>query len=74
MEKIFYDILSNILEIEVNENTNVAFDNNSEWNSIAHIDIIMSLEEEFNIKFSKDDILKLKDQASLLENIKTRIK
>ncbi|EAJ3027547.1 acyl carrier protein, partial [Campylobacter coli] len=53
MEKQFYEILKNILEIEVNEHTNLSMNNCPEWNSLAHIDIIMSLEEEFEIKFDK---------------------
>ncbi|MEE6586249.1 acyl carrier protein, partial [Campylobacter coli] len=39
------------------------------WTSLAHIDIIMSLEEEFEIKFNKEDLSLLKSQNALLEKI-----
>lgn len=70
MEKQFYEILKNILEIEVNEHTNLSMNNCSEWNSLAHIDIIMSLEEEFEIKFDKEKLTELNSQNMLLKEIK----
>ncbi|EAI3898566.1 acyl carrier protein [Campylobacter coli] len=70
MEKQFYEILKNILEIEVNEHTNLSMDNCSKWNSLIHIDIIMSLEEEFEIKFNKEKLTKLNSQDILLKEIK----
>ncbi|MBZ7963737.1 acyl carrier protein [Campylobacter sp. 2457A] len=39
------------------------------WNSLAHIDIIMSLEEEFDIKFDKEKLTKLNSQKILLDEI-----
>ncbi|EDO6900961.1 acyl carrier protein, partial [Campylobacter coli] len=66
----FYEILKNILEIEVNEHTNLSMNNCPEWNSLAHIDIIMSLEEEFEIKFDKEKLTELNSQNMLLKEIK----
>ncbi|EAJ8916783.1 TPA: acyl carrier protein [Campylobacter jejuni] len=70
MEKQFYEILKNILEIEVNKHTNLSMNNCPEWNSLAHIDIIMSLEEEFEIKFDKEKLTELNSQNMLLKEIK----
>ncbi|EGA8624430.1 acyl carrier protein [Campylobacter jejuni] len=70
MEKQFYEILKNILKIEVNEHTNLSMNNCPEWNSLAHIDIIMSLEEEFEIKFDKEKLTELNSQNMLLKEIK----
>ncbi|HDZ4931784.1 TPA: acyl carrier protein [Campylobacter jejuni] len=71
MEKQFYEILENILETKVDENTNLSMENCKNWTSLTHIDIIMSLEEEFEIKFSKEDLNLLKSQNALLEKIQT---
>ncbi|ECP7274808.1 acyl carrier protein [Campylobacter jejuni] len=73
MEKQFYEILENILEIKVDENTNLSMENCKNWTSLAHIDIIMSLEEEFEIKFSKDELSRLKSQNELLKAIKEKL-
>ncbi|HEA8088589.1 TPA: acyl carrier protein [Campylobacter coli] len=67
----FYEILENILETKVNENTNINMENCKNWTSLTHIDIIMSLEEEFDIKFNKEDLSNLKSQQALLEKIQT---
>ncbi|EPO9334971.1 acyl carrier protein [Campylobacter jejuni] len=71
MEKQFYEILENILETKVDENTNLSMENCKNWTSLTHIDIIMSLEEEFEIKFNKEDLSLLKSQSTLLEKIQT---
>lgn len=71
MEKQFYEILENILETKVDENTNLSMENCKNWTSLVHIDIIMSLEEEFEIKFNKEDLSLLKSQSTLLEKIQT---
>lgn len=70
MEKRFYEILSSILECEVSENSNLSMKNCPNWTSLAHIDIILSLEEEFGIKFSAKDLEILTSQNALLHKIK----
>ncbi|MCV3402594.1 acyl carrier protein [Campylobacter sp. IFREMER_LSEM_CL2090] len=74
MENKFYEILENILEVKVDENSNLSIQNCKNWTSLNHIDIIMSLEEEFEIKFSKDELSQLKSQNELLQAIKSKVK
>ncbi|MCR6594776.1 acyl carrier protein [Campylobacter insulaenigrae] len=73
MEEKFYDILENILELKVDENSNLSMENSKNWTSLAHIDIIMSLEEEFDIKFNKEEMINLKSQNDLLKAIKDKL-
>ncbi|EAH4570902.1 acyl carrier protein [Campylobacter lari] len=73
MENKFYEILENILEVKVDENSNLSMQNCKNWTSLNHIDIIMSLEEEFEIKFSKDELSQLKSQNELLQAIKEKL-
>ncbi|HEB9288527.1 TPA: acyl carrier protein [Campylobacter coli] len=72
MEKQFYEILENILETKVDENTNINMENCKNWTSLTHIDIIMSLEEEFDIKFNKNELSQLTSQNKLLKTIKEK--
>ncbi|EAJ3622693.1 acyl carrier protein [Campylobacter coli] len=72
MEKQFYEILENILEIKIDENTNINMENCKNWTSLTHIDIIMSLEEEFDIKFNKNELSQLTSQNELLKAIKEK--
>ncbi|ECR0827254.1 acyl carrier protein, partial [Campylobacter coli] len=69
--KQFYKILENILETKVNENTDINMENCKNWTSLTHIDIIMSLEEEFDVKFNKEDLNNLKSQQTLWKKIQT---
>ncbi|CAM4133328.1 acyl carrier protein [Campylobacter armoricus] len=73
MKNKFYEILGNILEVKVDENSNLSMDNCKNWTSLAHIDIIMSLEEEFEIKFNKEELANLKSQNDLLNAIKEKL-
>ncbi|EAI8629026.1 acyl carrier protein [Campylobacter lari] len=73
MKNKFYEILENILEVKVDENSNLSMQNCKNWTSLNHIDIIMSLEEEFEIKFSKDELSQLKSQNELLQAIKEKL-
>ncbi|TXE85096.1 acyl carrier protein [Campylobacter peloridis] len=72
MEDKFYEILESILEIKVDENSNLSMQNCKNWTSLAHIDIIMSLEEEFDIKFNKEELSNLNSQNALLNAIKDK--
>lgn len=72
MEKQFYEILENILETKVDENTNINMENCKNWTSLTHIDIIMSLEEEFDIKFNKNELSQLTSQNELLKAIREK--
>ncbi|EGK8089691.1 acyl carrier protein [Campylobacter sp. CNRCH_2014_2849] len=73
MENKFYEILENILEVKVDENSNLSMQNCKNWTSLAHIDIIMSLEEEFEIKFNKEELTNLKSKNDLLNSIKEKL-
>ncbi|EAK9939960.1 acyl carrier protein [Campylobacter lari] len=70
MEQKIYEILSNILEIKVNNKTKFSMQNCENWTSLSHIDIIMSLEEEFEINFDKDTLVKLNSQEEIIKEIK----
>ncbi|EIQ8883777.1 acyl carrier protein, partial [Campylobacter coli] len=62
----------NILETKIDENTNINMENCKNWTSLTHIDIIMSLEEEFDIKFNKNELSQLTSQNELLKAIKEK--
>ncbi|MWV61800.1 acyl carrier protein [Helicobacter saguini] len=62
------DILGEILGVEIYDD--IAMSNCKEWTSLAHIDIIMSLEEEFEISFKQDDLVNLTSLKALVDSIK----
>jgi Acyl carrier protein len=63
------DILMTVLGETVDENCSAETIEN--WDSLTHIEIIVTVEEEFGIKIPQAKIPELKSFKSLLEIIKT---
>lgn len=63
------DILSMLLGQDIDINSDVSMTNCEVWDSMKHIEIITTLEEEFNISFPIEDIPKLTSYALLLDAI-----
>lgn len=65
------EILSLILEIDVRDiNDSTSFDEIDSWDSMNHMSIILSIEEEFNIKISDEEALDLTSYPLLLKLLK----
>lgn len=45
----------------------------AEWDSLAHINLIMEIEEEFHLKFTVDDIVGLKNVGEMIELIERKL-
>lgn len=69
MQNKINEILSNILEIEVKEDSNITRENCPQWTSLAHIDIVMSIEEEFGIIFDEQTLFKLTSRQAIVEKV-----
>lgn len=56
-------ILEDVLECDVDQYTSI--DNCDEWDSMNHVNIILELQEEFNIKIPFEEIDKLKSLKAI---------
>lgn len=66
-------VISEVLEInetDINENENLNIDNISTWDSLAHLKLILSLEEEFNITIEERHINTMLDYLSIVNTVK----
>ena len=55
-------ILCNVLRIKEEElNDNITMKDVEKWDSLKHMDLITSIEDELEIQFSMDDIISMKD-------------
>jgi len=43
----------------------------AEWDSVAHVKLILSLEEEFGIRFTEDEVTSMQTVGDLLGAIET---
>ena len=69
--KVFniFSVFLNTSELELNIDTSP--ENNSEWDSLNHIKIIMELENTFNVEITPEDALEInsiKKACMMLEN------
>ena len=63
------NIMSAVFEIPVHEiDENSSPDNIESWDSLKHMNLIIALEEEFEIEFTDDEILETMNYA-LIESI-----
>lgn len=62
-------ILCNVLRIKEDElNDNMTMKDVEKWDSLKHMDLITSIEDELEIQFSMDDIISMKD-IKIIKNI-----
>lgn len=64
------DILSVLLGIEIKENSYVSMQNCETWDSMKHIEIITTIEDELGVSFEIEDIPNLTSVALILDKIK----
>ena len=70
MEEQIVLILSQLLERKINVREEVSANTEANWDSMKHIEIIMTLEEEFGISFAPEDIPQLKSLSKIIEKVK----
>lgn len=70
MEKQIVQILSQLFEKEIKIGDDFSADKEELWDSMKHIEIIMTLEEEFDISFDPKDIPQLKSLSKIIEKVK----
>lgn len=44
-----------------------------EWDSLAHINLIMEIEAEFSLKFTVDDIVDIKNVGEMIQLIENKV-
>jgi len=60
IEQQVRNILFSVLGIEIREiNSNTSPDTVDNWDSINHLNLMIAMEEEFDVEFSQENILKM---------------
>tara|TARA_B100001250_G_C19561740_1_gene683622 strand:- start:365 stop:616 length:252 start_codon:yes stop_codon:yes gene_type:complete len=60
MEKKIKKVFSDVFAVQSTKiNNNTSFDNFEPWDSLKHTNLIIALEETFNIKFSSSEIIEM---------------
>jgi acyl carrier protein len=73
MELKLVEIMAPIFEVEESEiSENASPENVEKWDSLAHMNLVIALEQEFDIQFTEDQIvesLSFKALVDILNNI-----
>ena len=67
MKEQIAEIFSTLFDMEISVDSNISMDNNEEWTSIKHIEIIVTLEDELGVKFKTGDIPKMTSLKKIIE-------
>lgn len=71
LEEIFKDVFDlDVIEL----NDDVVADDIEEWDSLSHIQLIMGIEEEFNIELSAREVKELADVGEMVSCIQSKLK
>jgi acyl carrier protein len=66
-------VMSDVFNIDVNSINNDASTSNTEsWDSLKHMNLIIALEEEFNIEFTDEEIIDSMNYALILNIIEAK--
>ncbi len=73
MENRIKKVMSDILNIDVSSiNDNTSPENIESWDSLKQMNIIVALEEEFDIEFSDEEIGEMLNYRLILEVLKEK--
>ena len=70
VQEIFRDVFDD-RTLEINDNTNAS--DIEDWDSLEQITILVSIEKEFKIKFSVDDVESLENVGQTLDLIERKL-
>ncbi|MDE6285643.1 MAG: acyl carrier protein [Muribaculaceae bacterium] len=74
MEEKIIGIISRVLGVDTEDvELDTAIGDLPEWDSLHHLNIIVELENTFNIKYSAEDLAEIEDVADLISLTKETI-
>ncbi len=73
MEATLKKIMNDIFQIPENDITDTtSVDNTESWDSLKHMELIASLEEEFEIIFTADEIVSMNDFLKIKQFVREK--
>jgi acyl carrier protein len=75
MEEKIKELMAIVFEINVGDISSESASNNTKnWDSLHHMNLIISLEEEFSIEFEDEEIVEMMSFKNIVDLISKKIK
>ena len=72
MKNKILNIMSNVFEIDIDQlSDNVSPQIVEQWTSLRHLQLIVSLENEFNVTFNNSDLFTMTNLESIIDKLNT---
>ena len=70
MENKVLEIVSNILQVDISSiSLDTSIDNTPKWDSLKQMQIVIAIEEEFEVRISDDDLIEANSIHKLVSSI-----
>lgn len=74
MKERVLQIISQVMDLPFEQLTlNASVDTVEKWDSLQHMNLVLALEEEFNVSFSDQEIIEMLSAEIILEILKSRM-
>ena len=70
LNEVFRDVFD---DESINVNNNTTANDIEDWDSLEHINLIVAIENKFNIKFKMNEVIELKNVGEMVDIISERI-
>ena len=71
MRERVYKIISQVFNVPIeNINDESSSDDIETWDSLKHINMVLALEEEFNVQFGEEQVLEMLNVGLIIEILK----
>ncbi len=71
MRERVYKIISQVFNVPIeNINDETSSDDIETWDSLKHMNMVLSLEEEFNVQFGEEQVLEMLNVGLIIEILK----
>ncbi len=72
MKEKIIDVISSVVKIDSSELLK-HMDEEKQWNSLTHIELIITLESEFNITFEDEELMELTTVSKILKIVGKKV-
>ena len=73
MKNKLFEVISKVMQVPIGEiNEDSSPDTLEKWDSLKHINLILALEEEFNVQFTDAEIVEMVSVETIMEKLQRR--